>query len=86
MLDDGIAAAAGGSDRVLVTVFLQGGVDSLSMLFPSGDPLYRKLRPQLALSGGEAFAEDGRLSWHPSLAPLAALHAEGKLSVLPAVG
>jgi uncharacterized protein (DUF1501 family) len=86
VLDDGIAAAAGGSDRVLVTVFLQGGVDSLSMLFPSGDPLYRKLRPQLALSGGETFAEDGRLSWHPALAPLAALHADGKLSVLPAVG
>jgi uncharacterized protein (DUF1501 family) len=86
LLDDGIAAAAGGTDRVLVTVFLQGGADSLSMLFPVGDPLYRKLRPQLALSAGDPFAEDDRLHWHPSLAPLTALHGEGKLSVLPAVG
>jgi uncharacterized protein (DUF1501 family) len=56
------------------------------MLYPEGDPLYRKLRPQLAVSGGTAFAEDNRLSWHPALAPLAQLHGEGKVSVLPAIG
>ena len=33
-----------------------------------------------------AFAEDARLRWHPALAPLAQLHGEGKVSVLPAVG
>ncbi len=86
VFDDGIAAAAGSTDRVLVTVFLQGGADSLSMLFPAGDPLYRKLRPKLALSGGDPFTEDDRLRWHPSLSPLATLHGEGKVSVLPAVG
>ena len=32
------------------------------------------------------FREDSRLSWHPAAAPLAALHAEGKVTVLPAVG
>ena len=48
--EDGIAAAAAaGPQRVLVSVFLDGGADSLSMLFPSGDPLYRQLRPRLAL-------------------------------------
>ena len=26
-------------------VFLQGGADALSLLYPDGDPLYRKLRP-----------------------------------------
>ena len=35
---------------------------------------------------GEPFAEDARLHWHPALAPLAELHGEGKVSVLPAVG
>ncbi|MGI9111710.1 MAG: DUF1501 domain-containing protein [Gaiellaceae bacterium] len=88
-LEDGIAAAgAAGPQRVLVSVFLDGGADSLSMLYPSGDPLYRRLRPKLALpdSAGVVFSEDARLRWHPSLAPLTQLHAEGKVSVLPGVG
>ena len=50
-----------------MSVFLDGGADSLSMLFPAEDPLYRKLRPRLALrpTQGVAFAEDPRLRWHP---------------------
>lgn len=87
--EEGIAAAAAaGPQKVLVSVFLDGGADSLSMLFPAGDPLYRRYRPRLALpaSAGAAFAEDDRLRWHPSLASLAALHGEGKVSVLPGVG
>jgi uncharacterized protein (DUF1501 family) len=86
--EEGIArAAAGRSGTALVTVFLDGGADSLSILAPTGDPQYRKLRPNLALhGGGAAFGEDSRLMWHPAAAPLAALHAEGKVSVLPAVG
>jgi len=87
--EEGIAAAAAaGPQRVLVSVFLDGGADSLSMLFPSGDPLYRRLRPRLSLpaSAGVPFAEDDRLRWHPSLAALATLHQEGKVSVLPGVG
>ena len=44
--DEGIAAAAAaGPQTVLVSVFLAGGADSLSVLSPDGDPLYRKLRP-----------------------------------------
>lgn len=87
--EEGIeAAAAAGNQNVLVSVYLDGGADSLSMLFPSGDPLYRRLRPKLALpaSAGVPFAEDDRLRWHPSLAPLAELHGEGKVAVLPGVG
>ena len=87
--EEGIAAAAAaGPQKVLVSVFLDGGADSLSMLFPDGDPLYRKLRPRLALpaSAGVPFAEDARLRWHPSLAALAGLHGEGKVTVLPGVG
>ena len=88
-LESGIAAAAAaGPQRVLVSVFLDGGADSLSMLYPAGDPLYRRFRPRLALpaSAGAAFTEDDRLRWHPSLAALATLHAEGKVTVLPGVG
>jgi uncharacterized protein (DUF1501 family) len=87
--DEGIAAAtAAGPQKVLVSVFLDGGADSLSLLFPNGDPLYRKLRPRLALpaTAGLPFAEDDRLRWHPSLAGLAQLHGEGKVAVMPGVG
>jgi uncharacterized protein (DUF1501 family) len=86
-LEEGIAhAASGPAQPVLVSVFLEGGADALSVLFPAGDPLYRKLRPKLALSGGKAFAEDDRLRWHPAAGGLAALHAERKVTVMPAIG
>ena len=87
--EEGIAAAAAaGPQKVLVSVFLDGGADSLSMLFPAGDPLYGRYRPRLGLvaNAGVPFAEDERLRWHPSLAPLAQLHGEGKVSVMPGVG
>ncbi len=86
-LDEGIAGAAT-TNRVLVSVFLDGGADSLSMLFPASDPLYYQYRPTLALpqSAGLAFSEDSRLRWHPSLSGLAQLHGEGKVSVIPAIG
>jgi uncharacterized protein (DUF1501 family) len=86
-LEEGIAtAAAGPAQPVLVSVFLEGGADALSVLSPQGDPLYRKLRPHLALSGGPVFTEDDRLHWHPAAAALATLHAEKKVTVMPAVG
>jgi uncharacterized protein (DUF1501 family) len=88
--EEGIAqaAAASPSQPVIVSVYLQGGIDAMSVLYPAGDPLYTKYRPMLALpeGAGPAFAEDPRLHWHPLAAPLAQLHGEGKLSVMPAVG
>src|ERR1700759_614824 len=83
----GIAqAAAGPAGSVLLTVFLEGGVDGMSVLAPTGDPDYRRLRPALGGAGGRTFAEAPRLEWHPAASALADLHAEGKVSVLPAVG
>lgn len=89
--DEGIAQAASGpaaSQKVLVTVFLNGGVDGMSVLFPAGDPLYYKLRPNIALAQtvGTPYTEDARLRWHPAASGLATLHNEGKVSVMPAIG
>ena len=85
--EDGIALAAAETQQpVLVSIFLEGGADALSVLSPQGDPLYRKLRPRLALAGGPVFSEDDRLHWHPAAAALASLHAEKKVTVIPAVG
>jgi uncharacterized protein (DUF1501 family) len=85
--EEGIAHAAQG-DRILVSVFLDGGVDSLSVLAPVGDSRYSQLRPTLALSpeAGIEFSEDTRLRWHPAAEALATLHGEGKVTTFPAIG
>jgi uncharacterized protein (DUF1501 family) len=89
--EEGIAAAqsAGGSP-VLVSIFLSGGLDSMSLLAPIGDARYAQLRPNLALApsgdSADVFTEDTRLHWHPSAAPLRDLHRAGKVSVMPAIG
>jgi uncharacterized protein (DUF1501 family) len=84
--EEGIAAAAAAPGQVLISVFLEGGADGLSVLSPQGDPLYRKLRPQLALHGGTPLTEDDRLFWHPAANGLAQLYGEQKVTVMPAVG
>ncbi len=87
--EDGIleAAEAAPSQPVLVSVFMDGGTDSLSLLAPVGDPDYRRLRPRLALPDSAlVFTEDPRLRWHPEAAAFRTLHLEGKLTVLPTVG
>jgi uncharacterized protein (DUF1501 family) len=85
--ETGIAQAAP-TDKVLVSVFFEGGVDALSLLAPVGDPKYAQLRPNLALApgAGASFTEDPRLQWHPAAAGLATLHEEGKVSAFPAIG
>ncbi len=82
------AGSAGRSERVLVSVFAPGGWDALSVLYPSGDAQYRKLRPEIALKpeDGPVFRSDSRLHWHPSLEPFAKLHDRGKVTVFPAIG
>ncbi|HEY7706821.1 MAG TPA: DUF1501 domain-containing protein [Gaiellaceae bacterium] len=81
------AAAAAPSQPVLVSVFLDGGIDSLSLLAPVADPDYRRLRPKLALPDSSlVFTEDPRLRWHPQATALRTLHLEGKLTVLPTIG
>jgi uncharacterized protein (DUF1501 family) len=85
--EEGIAQAAT-TDKILVSIFFDGGMDALSVLAPVGDPRYSQLRPNLAFSpgAGTEFSEDPRLQWHPSAAGLATLHAEGKVSAFPAIG
>lgn len=85
--ETGMAEAAQG-DKILVSIFFDGGIDSMSVLAPVGDPKYASLRPSLALVEGEGtvFSEDPNLRWHPAAAPLATLHAEGKVSAFPAIG
>jgi uncharacterized protein (DUF1501 family) len=86
--EEGMAYAATPDDPILISIFLAGGADPLSLLAPVGDSEYARLRPKLAGvdTGGQAFAEDERLTWHPNAGALATLHAEGKVTVFPAIG
>jgi uncharacterized protein (DUF1501 family) len=85
--DRGIAEAAQ-ADKVLISVFFEGGIDALSVLAPVGDPKYASLRPNLkqSLGDGPTFTEDTRLQWHPGATDLATLHGEGKVAAFPAIG
>ena len=90
--EEGIAQAAAdtGPDGppVLVSIFMEGGWDALSVLAPVEEAKYKELRPALGLAegAGRVFSEDENLMWHPSATGLAELHDEGKVTAFPAVG
>jgi len=83
--EDGIAHAAT-PPKVLVSIFFDGGIDSLNVLAPINDSTYHSLRPTIALQSGLSFSEDSNLFWHPSAAGLRTLHGEDKVTVFPAIG
>jgi uncharacterized protein (DUF1501 family) len=89
--EEGIAqaSAAGTPDQpVLVSVFMEGGWDALSVLAPVREARYKELRPALGLAegAGKVFTEDETLMWHPAAGGIAELHDEGKVTVFPAIG
>jgi uncharacterized protein (DUF1501 family) len=88
--EEGIAQASAASPNqpVLVSIFMEGGWDALSVLAPVKEAKYHQLRPTLGLEEGkgEPFTEDTNLMWHPRAGGLAQLHKEGKVTVFPAIG
>src|SRR5947208_14181921 len=79
------AAAAPPKQPVLVSIFMEGGWDSLSVLAPVGEARYHELRPALAKSEGEGqpFSEDETLMWNPQPIGLARLTTMGNVWVRP---
>ena len=88
--EEGIAAAqaAGGEQNILVSVFLPGGIDALSLVAPAADGTYKTLRPTLRIAEDPSLQlpADPSLQWHPNAKPLSDLHKLGKVTVLPAIG
>lgn len=70
-------ALAGPTDNHLVVVLLRGAVDGLSVLPPVGDPLYRRVRGNLALD--DALVLDGFFGLHPAMEALMPLWQAGQL-------
>jgi uncharacterized protein (DUF1501 family) len=79
-------ARAAGSEPVLVTLFLRGGADPLTLVVPHGDPSYYALRPTLQVAPGTELDLDGFFGFHPALAPLLPLYQGQQLAVLHATG
>jgi uncharacterized protein (DUF1501 family) len=83
-------ASSPSRNKVLVHVFLRGGVDGLCFVAPYGDPDYYRHRPQLALQkpgrSNGVVALDDHFGLHPALAPLHPLFAGGRLAAVHAVG
>lgn len=72
--------------RVLVLVELQGGNDGLNTVVPYADPLYRRLRPTLALSREQVLPLDERAGLHRALEPLWPLWTAGELAIIQGLG
>ena len=71
---------------VLVTLFLRGAADGLSMIIPHGDPDYYRARPTLAIARKTALDLDGFFGLHPALGALAPHFHEGRMATVHAVG
>ncbi len=91
LLNGGSASAAPYNGNTLVSMFLRGGCDGLSLLPPVGHPAYFAARPTIAVPETVALplggpGADPDLGWHPGAANLSALFDAGRVAVVPAAG
>jgi uncharacterized protein (DUF1501 family) len=83
----GLAFAQSPADRdVVISLFLRGGMDSLSFLVPHADSNYHTARQVLAMDAGQVIDVDGLFGLHAAAAPLKELMDQGHLAVVRACG
>lgn len=87
----GGAAAAPHNGNTLVSMFLRGGCDGLSLFPPVGHDAYFDARPTIAVAEQAALPLGGPgahpdFGWHPGAANLSALFDAGRVAVVPAAG
>lgn len=78
---------------VVVSIFLRGGCDGLTMCVPYGDPAYATLRtatrilpPDGTLSTAQELSNSAFFGLPPALAPLKIPYEDGKLAICHATG
>jgi uncharacterized protein (DUF1501 family) len=71
--------------RTLVTIFLRGGMDGLSVVVPASDPNLYRARPNIAVPAAALLAAGRGFGLHPALAPLQPLWAAGQMAAVHAV-
>jgi uncharacterized protein (DUF1501 family) len=72
--------------RTVVLLHLVGGNDGLNTVVPARDPLYRRLRPSIAVGVNEVLPLADGLALHPALGGLAALWQRERLAVVSGLG
>ena len=86
--ETGIAeAATGPAQAVIVTIFLAGGIDGMSVLAPVADPGYQAMRTSTKLDASSTDPLTGydALRWHKKASALKALHDANKVTIFPAI-
>ncbi|MCA0376707.1 MAG: DUF1501 domain-containing protein [Gemmatimonadetes bacterium] len=88
-----LAQSSNGQRDIIVSVFLSGGVDGMSLVAPFGDPDYYTGRPNIAIprpdaagTGPKGTALDNFFAFSPGMAPLYPAYAAGDLLVVHATG
>ena len=88
-----VLAQSANSRDVIISIFLSGGMDGMSLVVPFGDPDYYTGRPTLAIarpdaagSGPKATALDNFFGFSPGMAPLFPAYQAGDLLVAHATG
>lgn len=85
---------SGHSQHVLVSIFLRGGADGLSIVTPYGEDAYYRVRPNLSIpdpkakvaEGARLLDLDGFFGMHPKMRPLLPYVESGELRFVHAVG
>ena len=72
--------------RKLVLVELNGGNDGLNTVVPYVDPLYRRLRPKIAVPVDKILQLNNHLGLHPELERLKPLWASREMAIVLGVG
>ncbi|MBL8519737.1 MAG: DUF1501 domain-containing protein [Betaproteobacteria bacterium] len=73
-------------DNLLVLVYLKGGNDAYNTFVPLHDPLYRKLRPTLAVARDQLIPFSSTHGFHPALRPLLPAWEANQLALLQGIG
>ncbi len=87
-----LADSHSSSRDVLVSLFLRGGADALTLCVPHGEDDYYQLRPNLAVPQPDSSAAaktidlDGFFGLPPSLQPLVEPYQDGALAIVHACG
>src|SRR5579883_1521070 len=74
------------TDHTLIVVQMAGGNDGLNTVVPFTDPLYKQMRPTLAIADNKVLPLDTRLGLHPNLQPLKSFWDAGHLAIVEGVG
>ncbi len=86
------AITVNGKKKILVAVFQRGAMDGLMAVSPLDNPLLKKYRPKLAMSGSSSDGDaklldlDNQFGFHPAFGSFLPIYQQGNLAVIHCVG